>query len=187
MTTIVWDGRYLAADRQVTAGGENARYKRTPETKLYLVHDHRFLGIGPGSTNGVSVVAGAGNQYDVVCFRHWLENGGDYPILGEDTVILVLDPTGKMERFYDTTKKVAMTTTAPHTLGAEGAAFAFGALDMGANAMKAVEIASKRCLFTGDGIDFVDVQEFPRRIWSYPDCHPSDGYESLMEIPNNVL
>lgn len=41
----------------------------------------------------------------------------------------------------------------------EGRDFAYGALEMGANAIKAVEVASKYCISCGMGIDVLSFEE----------------------------
>lgn len=128
MTTIAFDGKTMAADKQ-TSGG----YIEGGVTKVRKI-------------NG-SVYAATGVMEDMQEFFAWIENGGDKPKLGD---FEALEAKGRNCWWYGE-KLVRCKTTLPAAAGS-GARFAMGAMMAGADAKKAVDISAKLDPHTGCGV-----------------------------------
>jgi ATP-dependent protease HslVU (ClpYQ) peptidase subunit len=147
MTTIAWDGRTLAGDRQINAGN-------TP-----LLREHpKVLPIN--SPDGERCLMGfAGDVFMYRAWLHWLDGGAE-PKWKDDVhwSLLLIDPTG-----YAWIRTSTSNGWAPHgrTVWAIGSGcdYALGALRAGATAERAVMIAAELDINTGLGIDKVALQE----------------------------
>lgn len=136
MTTIAWDGKTLAADSMVTGNG--MRIGRI--TKAYRVG--RLL-VGLAGTVGLAQA-----------FLHWLAEGakGDPPSMKAedgDAEVMVVLPDGRIATF-DKYGRDQMAST-QYAIGS-GGRFALGAMAAGADARRAVEIASELDCFSGGPI-----------------------------------
>lgn len=142
MTTIAWDGRTLAADSVVTGNG----MRLGSMTKAYRIG--RLL-VGLAGTVGIAQA-----------FLHWLADGaeGDPPSMkaedGDAEVIIVL-PDGRIATF-DKYGRDQMQAER-YAIGS-GGRFAIAAMAAGADAKRAVEIASSLDCFSGGPITVLSVR-----------------------------
>ena len=139
MTTIAWDGKQLAADRRVVSGNTLC----VPETKIKQVN---LVG------HGNCIAVGAGHCGTVTRLIKCLENGDPITKDTEDEngILVVFD--NQSITIYSDGHKYDHPLSEPNAWGT-GADIARGALLAGADAQRAVEIASKVDIYTGDGVD----------------------------------
>lgn len=143
MSTIVWDGTTLAADKQAT----NCNTRRT--TSKIWKHDDKLL-----AAHGDLVCAEA--------MRNWIVNDdmdpNKYPTFAEsdDPHFWVITKAGILvfER-----KPYPLVFEDKYIADGSGRDFAMGALAMGANAIKAVEVASKFDIYTGMGVEWLRLDD----------------------------
>lgn len=148
MTTIAFDGRWLAADGQETFNHEPIRL------------DRQKLAVRPGSVYGYS---GVGCGLDAVI--DWHASGADPKeapkFEDNDWSMIAIDRhpvTAKLRlRYYTMKVPYPSEYHAPFALGS-GADYATGAMDHGASAIEAVQIAIKRNVHTGGEIQSVEVE-----------------------------
>ena len=142
MTTLVWDGTTLAADKQANVAG-----MRRQVTKIHKF-DNNLVGFS--------------GDYDFAMdMLEWLKSGGEPKTFPE---------TQKKEDTYVNTlwipspDKIFVFERSPYPIDfsenmficmGSGRDFAYGAMDMGADAIRAVEIANKYDTGSGLGIDFL--------------------------------
>lgn len=139
MSVIVWDGKTLAADRQATSGN----LARTT-TKIFRHGDLLF--------------GGAGTHTALEALREWVMGGCDktkfptMPVDGNNIPHLwVINRNGHIAKFEDSPYPI----TYADKVFAEGSGrdFAYGAMAMGADAVRAVEIANQYDVHCGGGVD----------------------------------
>lgn len=149
MTTIAWDGNMLAADRQVSFGAS-----RMGETdKVARREDGALIGA-------------AGSSAICQALRQWFLAGevGEMPKIEPDkenaAAGFIIRPCGAID---DITSLGATRIVSNLYARGSGADYALGAMSMGADARRAVEVASMWDCSTGGGIDTlllcVDAQE----------------------------
>lgn len=143
MSVIVWDGKTLAADRMVVSGN----LKRST-TKIWR--------------RGDMLIAGAGTAVGIQAMLEWIEDGCDkekFPKLrdGEDVSVWVVNRSGAMAKFEDS--PYPLTYMDDTWADGSGRDFAYGALAMGADAAKAVEVASHFDAFCGHGVDALSFED----------------------------
>jgi len=95
----------------------------------------------------------AGDIVFVNQFCQWIEAGaaGEPPSFEEDMAGLLVDPDGRV--FWWNGKSVLTEMHAPFHAEGMGRRFAIGAMAMGADAHRAVEVAAQYDMWTGGGID----------------------------------
>ncbi len=143
MTVICWDGRTLAADKQMTNG-----MTRMTVTKLYRAN---------GCLIGICGDASAGMET-----LQWFRDGAkpaDYPAgnRAEGGASLIVVRADKLVMKYE---------KSPFPFAVEGKFCAFGcadesamvAMEMGASAVRAVELASKYNTGCGNGVDALEFE-----------------------------
>lgn len=154
MTTIATDGRTIAADRMVVYGGEErARYA---ERKVRV-------------DGGVAVVASAGKPAVCEAVATWLVNREATGILDQPfpdaavgghafgVLVAMGDNRGGVRwMFVNEDDRAPRPIGLPFALGT-GERWALGAMLAGASPERAVEIAIECDLFSGGGVDVVDV------------------------------
>ncbi len=143
MTTIAWDGVSIAADR--LAVGQDG-IKR-PTRKLYDVGGYIF--------------AGAGNQDEVVILSEWLAEGAlssARPTLDGEPGGLAIDYRGRAWIISGKHPVLQLLETPFWAVGS-GREYAIVAMHLGRNAQQAVEIAATYDLWTGLGVDVVDLSD----------------------------
>lgn len=145
MSVICWDGKTMAADRQCTMGGENP----IEVCKLRKI-------------NGDIVGATGGGSAAEEMFA-WYESGHrkeDWPKIQDDkdkaSYLFVVTVAGRLIR-YEHGPTPYEVFTVPVAFGS-GADAAWGAMLAGADARRAVEIASIVDIYCGCGVDTL-VQE----------------------------
>ncbi len=150
MTVIAFDGFKLAADKQATEGG-----LRHITTKIKRIEKGRFKGY---------IMAGAGCTSQANHMMAWFEMGAEpeaFPKY-QDTEdlsaqLLVISPDKEILRF-DFNPLPCVFHDEIYAMGS-GREVAMGALAMGADAVQAVEIASKLCSGCGMGVDVIELKK----------------------------
>lgn len=140
MTTLAYDGKTLAADRQITKGG--ARWSRTK--KIHQLADGRWF-------------AGAGSLDQCIAVRNWLDSGADPDEApnADEFEALIVDPDGRVFCIGDGLQ--ISEVEAPVAMGS-GEQFAMMAMRCGANAREAVERTSEFDTNTCAVVDAVEVK-----------------------------
>jgi len=144
MSVVVWDGKTLAADRKAVCNG------------------HQFATSKSRQLVDGTVLAWTGTQPTGLLLAEWYEAGEDrskWPAsqqTEEWAQLIVVTPNGK-EVFEYGNHPVRLTIeSVPFAWGMDKK-FALGALAMGADARKAVEITNRLCDSCGFGVDAYDV------------------------------
>jgi ATP-dependent protease HslVU (ClpYQ) peptidase subunit len=150
MTVIAWDGKTLASDKQATEGGT-----RHTTTKIKRIEKGKFKGY---------LMAGAGCTSQANQMMAWFELGADPSVFPkyQDTddlsaQLLVIAPTKEILRF-DFNPLPSVFFDEVYAMG-NGREVALGAMAMGADAKRAVEVASGICEGCGQGVDFLDLKK----------------------------
>jgi hypothetical protein len=138
MSVVVWDGKTLAADRQVTTSGLGVM-----GTKM--------------RKHGSIILAWTGDIDLGLALADWYCKGAilaDRPKCQEDKDkwcrLIVADSTGC--RYYET-EMIPIPVMAPFAAWGSGRDFAYGALEMGADAQRAVTVASIHSIDCGFGVE----------------------------------
>ena len=144
MSVIAWDGRTIAADCQATTAGMRVRVR-----KLHLMPNGTVLGWTGDNEMGLALV-------------NWYVSGGDrkaWPEFqkGEDwTRLIVVSPEFHLPFCYERLPERQFVKDAFIAFGS-GRDWAMGAMAMGADARKAVEIANQFCTGCGLGVEAYDL------------------------------
>lgn len=145
MSVIAWDGKTLAADRQCTNNG--LKYEAI---KIWQLETGE-------------VVAVCGHMDSGLAMKHWFITGADpqqWPKVQEDndrwSRLIVLRPNGELYQ-YERCPYPERIIASRLAWGA-GADYAMGAMAMGADARRAVEITNEHSEGCGFGVDAYDVQ-----------------------------
>lgn len=156
MTTLAYDGRYIAADGRCTVGnmitGKRAQ-------KLYLIK-----GIVRGVEDEI-LLAGAGSFEQLTIIKNWLEQGGDFFGTDPESLVPEVKPESsegffalKSGGFYTwETGLVPMEQEAP-AMGGSGGAFAFAGMVGGMNAVEAVYLAIEIDIASGGQVTCFDTE-----------------------------
>ena len=142
MSIVVWDGKVLAADGQTSNG-----LLAEPATKIFELGD-----------GGVAAFTGT---YDVgLAMVAWARNdGAKWPAAQETdrwSRLTVASPDRTVRVFEQEECGIPLETT--YGAWGSGRDFALGAIAMGADAVRAVQIASKFCVHCGFGGLAYDVE-----------------------------
>ena len=139
MSVIAWDGKTLAADRQACTGDTKATVR-----KIFKLESGEIL-------------AFAGDLDVGMAMKHWYEEGHkreDFPKINRDEKtfcrLIVASESGVV--YYERTPEPVQLLDLFMAWGC-GREAALGAMAMGADAVKAVEIASRFILYCGNGCD----------------------------------
>lgn len=145
MTVIVWDGKTLAADKRAVCHDRPAT-----ATKIW-----RHKG---------ELLAGAGTMTTCLMMRDWYKAGQEpkkFPDPQKDLetccTFVVVRKDGTYLRYEGSPTPLEFNE--PHFAIGSGADYAYGAIAMGANAVKAVEVASQYDIFCGNGVDVLTFEE----------------------------
>jgi ATP-dependent HslUV protease subunit HslV len=140
MSIIVWDGKTLAADSQAT--NENLGYG-----KMSKIWRH-----------GDVLLAGVGQSQALLAIRNWIECGAEpstfpkeYMDRTERTCMWVINRNGTIARIED--GPFLLQRHDKMFADGSGRDFAYGAMEMGADAEAAVRVACKFDIYCGGGID----------------------------------
>lgn len=147
MSVVAWDGKTLAADRQGTSGGN-----KTTVSKIAAVQGDKIL----------YAVAFVGLHTNGLRMMEWFAEGAEeeeFPAIENDgeslTSLIVASKKGLV--VYEQCPTPILFRDKLQAWGS-GASVALGALAMGADAKKAVEIACKYNIYCGLGIDSITVK-----------------------------
>lgn len=139
MTTIAWDGKTLAVDSYVNQG--DIITDKDGIKIFYDVGDYHAAAI-------------AGLLIPLGDFVEWLkgEKEKDHP--KADGEIVVVDSNGDAYSFFpDDSHNPTQRRMSPYATGS-GRKLAIGAMEAGATAIEAIEIAARRDPFTGGKVRF---------------------------------
>lgn len=147
MSVIVWDGKTLAADRLAV----NGNLKR----KTSKIWRH-----------GDMLIAGAGSAAGIQAMLEWVTAGAErdkFPKLrdGDDVCLWVVNKNGSMAKWEDS--PFPITYHESQWADGSGRDFAYGALAMGADAVKAVEVACEYDAYCGGGVETVSFADDGKR------------------------
>ena len=163
MTTIVFDGLLLVADRGITTGvvTSQASNKLKRLEPCNSVCDR--LGLMPGSS---IVYALTGYSSDIQQIEYWLRSPTDYT-LDKRQIPEVSNPTGSYGLIYDITGKRLLelygsiltdeVLSTPMAAGS-GSDVALGAMWAGASATVAMDIVSRHTSAASMGFDLYDIK-----------------------------
>lgn len=137
MTTIAWDGQYLAGDRKRTI-------RNTPmeATKIFRTTDRCLYGTSGGSA-------------ECEAFRAWQCGSGEKPSLTYFIAICVKPDRSVWEMEEN---GLWLRISRKQWAIGSGADYALGAMAAGATAREAVEIASRLDSGTGMGVDILGLE-----------------------------
>lgn len=145
MSVIVWDGKSLAADRQWTSGN----LTRTT-TKIWR--------------HGDVIMGGAGTLWHMEAMRDWVLKGlvpakfPDLKVIDNNVPhFWVINRSGAVAKFEDS--PYPLTCNDPFWAEGSGRDFAYGALAMGADARRAVEITCQYDIMCGGGVDVLTFED----------------------------
>lgn len=145
MTTVAWDGKTLAADKQATNNG-----LRATVTKIWRV--------------GQLLVGGSGSPDFIGEMLHWIERGRELPLFPNTQrdkddwqPILVVEADGTLS-VYERTPFPLRPEGDFHAMGS-GRDFAMAAMHLGCDARRAVEVAIELDAGSGCGIDTLAFRE----------------------------
>lgn len=136
MTTVAWDGKNLVADTQGAHG--NLKFKIVKAMKFST------------ETMGELMVGGSGDGADIHAFIGWVKSGmalKDFPAMPRDSITMLVINKYGAQRFE--ASPWPLPVLEKFTAIGSGSDFAIGAMVMGADAEKALEIAKKYDLNTG--------------------------------------
>lgn len=149
MTTVAFDGRTMAADKQMNTGG--------------MKHPVARSKIRGGDYHGMpAVFGGAGTTVYSDAVIDWLMSGmpdehkPEMPEAPDSFTVVVATEAGVYE-YIDSLRPIPLGQI-KWAFGT-GAEYAFGAMDAGANAKRAVEIACGRDVNSGLGIDSITLRK----------------------------
>lgn len=156
MTTIVYDGERIAADRMVIHGdGIKIQYSKIKTGTL----TRTYHGI---ATNESVYLASTGYLMSALVMEKWiLESGNpsDFPKLedGCATIVIYITDPKTAYIYFNSGPHPMLVTTFPTAIGS-GANYALCAMEVGASIEKAVEIAAKFDDNTGFGVEVFKIQ-----------------------------
>lgn len=145
MTTIAWDGVTLAADRCSWSGCVRRKTRKVFRIKA--------------KDGAVCLVAFCGSQAFAVAIMGWMAgkqekpNCADFGLAPDDSCAVVIDSARRVWTLGNRLQYCRMNEQIFASGG--GQEFAWGALEAGATAKRAVEIAIKRSDYAGFGVDCV--------------------------------
>lgn len=144
MSTVAWDGKTLAADKQSHQGD-----LRRVCTKIHQCKDGTVIGF-VGETSAGQIMT------------EWYMDGEDfskYPASQKDDKLNCYLIVAKKNNPVYVYSYLPIGMPEPEGIAAWGSGrdFALGAMAMGANATQAVKVASQFDINTGMGVDYFDV------------------------------
>ncbi len=149
MTTVCWDGKTMAADKQMDTGN--------------MKHPVARSKIRTGTYHGMpALFGGAGTTVYSDAVIEWLiagmpdEHKPEMPSNPDSFTVIVATETGAYE-YIDSLRPVPLGQV-KWAIGS-GGEYAFGAMDAGANAKRAVEIACGRDTSSGMGVDTLTLRK----------------------------
>lgn len=149
MTTVAWDGKSMAADRQMTLGS--------------MRHTNTQSKILQGTYHGMpALFAGAGTKVYSAAVIEWLllgmpdERKPEMPESPDSFAVFVVTELG-LHLFVDSLRAIPLGVT-KYAIGT-GEDYARGAMAAGASAKRAVEIACEFDINSGMGVDVLTLRK----------------------------
>ena len=140
MTTIAWDGKTLAGDKQSTSGN-------TPTVTVKVAKIKRG--------KEVYLVGFCGRLADGQAFFRFVERDfQDAPPIN-DLSAMVIKRDGTVTTYSDVNANPCALGKLDYWAVGSGSDYALGAMAFGATAEQAIEVATKLDIYTGMGIDTV--------------------------------
>lgn len=158
MTTIAFDGRYLAADGRATAGGMiTSRSTQKIFPILFTVNGAEVKG----------VMAGAGSFESLMMAKRHLQEFDLFdsevtPDIDEGTGLLVVLETGELYLLEH--NLVPLPQESPCSIGS-GSPFALATMVIGKSASEAVEVAKELDCYSGGNVTVFDT-----KTWKFIDA-----------------
>lgn len=138
MSIVAWDGKTLAADRMALFGDT-----QMPFSKIRRLED--------------CVVAWVGRLEHGAVLLEWIAGRHEWPAFqNEDHFTTLIVAKTNLCHFYEQSP-IPITVENPFMAWGIGREVAIGAMAMGADARKAVELASIYCSGCGFGVDAFDL------------------------------
>lgn len=150
MTTVVWDGNQLACDKQFSLGFNKTFAGSKP--KYEIINNE--------------LIAWAGNIQEISQWKEWWKSGADvkeFPNFEDGFSVLRINRNKELFIHNDINPYSIEMGKRKWALGS-GEDFAIGAMEFGANAIEALEVAANLCNFTGQGMDVITYDEFLKQI-----------------------
>ena len=144
ITTIAFDGKILAADKQTTWSGRPA-----PTVKIHKLQ----------KSSGWQAIGHAGNSYHALLIKRWFNGELEKePTLPTDSnaIVLLVDLNGR-PYMSDRDLVPIPTNMVPWAIGS-GGDFAIGAMMAGVPAGEAILIATECDTNTGMGVDEIEIK-----------------------------
>lgn len=138
MTVIAWDGNTLAADRMCNSNG-----LATEMEKLKTLSDGRLVAVWGTAVYFHSLI-------------EWLEAGAlplNFPRMPDEGWAGLVEVKPDRVNYYENNPH-PLTVTGEFMAWGYGREFAIGAMAAGADAVAAVNIASRHCVYCGNGINW---------------------------------
>lgn len=148
MSVIAWDGKSIASDRQITYGGAKVSI-----TKLWRLDDGSFMAL-------------TGNYDKALMVKNWYLQGADperYPAFQSQPEWATLVIAKKSGIVCYEQYPIPFAVEGPYMAWGSGQDFALAAMEAGASAYRAVEVACKLNVYCGMGIDYFDI-ELPKAV-----------------------
>lgn len=168
MTTIAYDGRYLAAD---TLGVRSGNRSELPGCKIEVRDGYSFATGGYWGHYRSQLIA-------------WHVAGHDprsCPGAGVEGAVLVLSPQRELFVFTHEAP-FPDPEVAPFALGT-GGDIALGAMGAGLTAMEAVKLAMRWDLKTGGEVDFIDTEWIDKGVQRWDGTMPSARFPMSVNTP----
>ncbi len=167
MTTIAWDGRYLAADRLLVFNDNDKCPLLVRKLDVAYQHGNALPGGAVASTGLIT------ERWRAALTEWWLSGHPVHhmPPAGcqSDAGTFIAISPGCLAEVFTYVNPYGTPVGAPDAWGS-GCDFAIGAMLMGASAMQAVDAACQRCPRSGGGVDFIDLQDLTAGVqtWQPP-------------------
>lgn len=148
MTVVVWDGRYLVADKLASRNGIKYKVK-----KIHIPNG--------SSTRHTHAIGFTGSESGVFSFMDWVENtqlaSTCYPkVLEEEGILTAITVRKNSIDVYSNSSVPASFSKSNKMAWGAGADFAIGAMAAGMNAIQAANISCLHCLYCGLGLTVYD-------------------------------
>lgn len=139
MTTVAFDGKTLAADTMVTVGGSAT-----------------YGAIKIGRAVDGSLIGQCGNMAHAQAFLEWYNGERKMlPSTCDNYTALIIKPDGEV-RVYEGNEGMYYIERSPYVAIGSGQDFAQSAMELGFNAVRAVELAIKMDINTGGKVDTLE-------------------------------
>jgi hypothetical protein len=182
MTTIAWDGRFLAADTRTTLG----------DSSIVQSVCHKLIATEYGAYASTGRI-GAAHLRRLI---EWWEDGRgnpdprDMPLHGYgdaasagNFIVITTGAGGRQALMLSYLVPYGLPLGAPQGWGS-GGDYAMGAMKTGASAMRAVAVAAECDACTGGDVEFIDTTDLARGVQQ--GLHPTSRKASSKQYPGSL-